>query len=66
MVPKKHKIDEKISEREKPQDQTIPHTAPEEVTEVPAVIPEAEISQLRSELDEALVKGKRLFDRLAA
>jgi len=57
MAPKKHKIDEKILGGEKPQDQTVSPTAPEEITEVPAVIPEAEISQLRSELDEALAKA---------
>ena len=57
MVPKKHKIDEKISQGEKLQDQTVPRTVPEEITEVPAVIPEAEVSQLRSELDEALAKA---------
>jgi molecular chaperone GrpE len=57
MVPKKHKIDEKISEGEKLQDQTVPPTAPEEITEVPAVIPEVEMSQLRSELNEASAKA---------
>ncbi len=57
MVPKKHKIDDKISEGEKLQDQPAPHREPGEITEVPAVIPEAEISQLRAELDEALAKA---------
>jgi len=59
MVPKKHKMDEneKISNTEKPQDRTTPPTEPEEIIEVPAVIPEEEIAQLRSELDQSLAKA---------
>ncbi len=57
MVAKKHKVDEKITEGEKPLDQPIPPADSEEATEVPAVIPEEEISQLRSELEQALVKA---------
>lgn len=59
MVAKKHKMEEKENkaEEEKSQDQQMPPTEPEEVTEVPAVIPEEEIAQLRSELDQALAKA---------
>ena len=57
MVAKKHKVDEKNTEGEKPLDQSIPPADSEGTAEVPAVIPEEEISQLRSELDQALVKA---------
>ncbi len=58
MPAKKHKMEEnelKI-EGEKSQDQPTPPTRPEELIEVPAIIPEEEIAQLRVELDEALAK----------
>ncbi len=56
MVAKKHKMEEKEikAEEEISQDQPIPPSEPEEMAEVPAVIPEEEIAQLRSELDQAL------------
>ncbi len=57
MVPKKHKMDEKIPQEEKPQEQPVSPIEPEEVTEVPAVIPEEEITQLRCELDKALARA---------
>ncbi|OGN97997.1 MAG: nucleotide exchange factor GrpE [Chloroflexi bacterium RBG_13_50_21] len=57
MVPKKHKVDDKITEAGNPQDQPVPATEYEETTEVPAVIPEEEITELRSELDQALAKA---------
>jgi molecular chaperone GrpE len=59
MVAKKHKMDEKeeITEGEKPQDQSIPSSEPEMAAEVPEVIPEEEVSQLRLELDQALAKA---------
>jgi molecular chaperone GrpE len=58
MVPKKHKVDENElkAEAEKSQDQLVPPTEPREAVEVPAIIPEEEIAQLRAELDEALAK----------
>ncbi len=73
MAEKKHKVDAKISEEEKqpdkaenltqdqasnqPQDQFLPPIEPDEVIEAPIVIPEEEIAQLRTELDQALVKS---------
>jgi len=59
MVVKKHKMEEKEikAEEEISQDQPMPPTEPEEMTGVPAVIPEEEIAQLRSELDQALEKA---------
>jgi molecular chaperone GrpE len=59
MVAKKHKIEEKEikTEEEISQDQAMSPTESEETTEVPVIIPEEEIAQLRSELDEALAKA---------
>jgi len=59
MVPKKHKMEEKEinAEEEISQDQPLPAPVPDEMTEVPVVIPEEEIAQLRSELDQALEKA---------
>jgi molecular chaperone GrpE len=58
MVAKKHKMEENEikAEEEISQEQPMPPTEPEEMTEVPAVIPAEEIAQLRSELDQALAK----------
>ena len=59
MVAKKHKMEEneiKVEVKES-QEQPVPPAEPEEMTEVPAVIPAEEIAQLRSELDEALAKA---------
>lgn len=60
MTAKKHKEEELEKEEheikaegEPKQGDTKASIIPEEVTEVPAVIPEEEISQLRAELDEA-------------
>jgi molecular chaperone GrpE len=59
MMAKKHEMneDEIKAEGEKPQNQSMAPTEPDYVTEVPAVIPEEEIAQLRSELDQALAKA---------
>jgi molecular chaperone GrpE len=73
MVEKKHKVVGKTPEEGKPQDkaenqpqvkpenepleQPLPINEPDEVIEAPVVIPEEEIAQLRSELDQALVKA---------
>jgi molecular chaperone GrpE len=64
MTAKKHK-EEKIEEpeiktEEQPQGEPAviaePATVPEQVTEVPAIIPEEEIAQLRTELEQARQK----------
>jgi molecular chaperone GrpE len=58
MAAKKHK-EEKINgqeiktEEEQAPGESMPVSEPEQVAEVPAVIPEEEITQLRSELEEA-------------
>jgi len=59
MVAKKHKMEENEikAEVKESQEQRVPPAEPEEMTEVPAVIPAEEIAQLRSELDEALAKA---------
>ncbi len=57
MVPKKHKMDEKITQEEKPQEQPVSPIEPEEITEVPAVIPEEEITQLRCELEKTSARA---------
>jgi molecular chaperone GrpE len=59
MVAKKHKVDEKeeITEGEKTQDQSMPPLEQEAPTEVPTVIPEEEILQVRCELDKALARA---------
>lgn len=59
MVAKKHKMEENEikAEVKESQEQPVPPAEPEEMTEVPAVIPAEEIAQLRSELDEALAKA---------
>lgn len=56
MTAKKHKEEKTIQEEEKPQDESVPVSETEEVAEVPAIIPEEEITQLRTELEEARVK----------
>jgi molecular chaperone GrpE len=57
MMAKKHREEnESKADEEKIEAETQPAAEPEEVSEVPAVIAEEEIAQLRSELDEALVK----------
>jgi molecular chaperone GrpE len=73
MAEKKHKAEGKIAEEAKPrgqaekqpqdlpedqlEGQSLPPIEPDEVIEAPAVIPEEEIAQLRSELDQALAKA---------
>ena len=59
MVAKKHKMEENEikAEVKESQELPVPPAEPEEMTEVPAVIPAEEIAQLRSELDEALAKA---------
>ncbi|MFZ2098211.1 MAG: nucleotide exchange factor GrpE [Anaerolineales bacterium] len=57
MMAKKPKLDGQIKAEEgKSEVESQPTTEPEEVSEVPAIIPEEEIAQLRAELDQALVK----------
>jgi len=78
MAEKKHKGEGKIPEERKPQDyaenqpldrpesqpheQPVPVIEPDEVIDVPVVIPEEEIAQLRSELDQALVKSNEYLN----
>lgn len=78
MAEKKHKVEGKIPEESKPQDyaesqpldrpenqphgQPVPIIEPDEVIDVPVVIPEEEIAQLRSELDQALVKSNEYLN----
>jgi molecular chaperone GrpE len=73
MAEKKHKVEGKTSEKSKPQGkaenqpqgqpenqpqyQSMPPIEPDEVIEAPVVIPEEEIAQLHTELDQALVKA---------
>lgn len=59
MAVKKHKMeeDEITAEVKDSQEQPMTSTEPEKATEVPVVIPEEEIAQLRSQLDEALAKA---------
>ena len=63
MMAKKHQegTQPKVEE-EKKEAEVQPVEEPEVVSEVPAVIAEKEITQLRSELDEALVKQKEYLD----
>jgi molecular chaperone GrpE len=63
MMAKKHQEDdrskaeeEKLEAEPRPIAEPQPALEPEEVSEVPAVIPEEEIAQLRAELDQALAK----------
>jgi molecular chaperone GrpE len=65
MAEKKHKVEGKIHQEAKPvdkaenqpMDQSMPPIEPDEVIEAPVVIPEEEIAQLRTELDQALAKA---------
>jgi molecular chaperone GrpE len=57
MPSKKHKIEQPIPEEEKPQQQQAPEDVTGEEKEVPVIIPEEEITELRAELDEALAKS---------
>ena len=73
MAEKKHKQDPKMAAEGKlqdkpgnnpqdpteyqPQDQSMPPLEPDEVFDAPVVIPDEEIAQLRSELDQALEKS---------
>src|SRR4030065_2502814 len=59
MTKKKHTADEKENnvEGEKPERESDVPTTQESEGEIPAVIPEGELSQLRSDLDEALAKA---------
>jgi len=59
MMAKKHKMEEEdIKNREEiTQEQSTAPAESEQLTEVPAVIPDEEIAQLRSELDQALAKA---------
>jgi molecular chaperone GrpE len=57
MTSKKPKTGQKESTEEKPQEQPVTPPAAEEVTEVPVIIPEEEIVELRAERDQALAKS---------
>jgi molecular chaperone GrpE len=57
MTSKKPKTGQKEQTEEKPQEQPVTPPAAEEVTEVPVIIPEEEIVELRAELDQALAKS---------
>ncbi len=62
MTPRKQKKEAKNIEEEKvsaeePLEQAAPQEQPDEVVEVPVIVPEEEIEQLRSELDQALAKS---------
>jgi len=64
MSAKKHKTEdiEKNINKEKLEGQSVPQSTSEPTSEVPAVIPEEEISQLRSELDQALAKANEYLE----
>jgi molecular chaperone GrpE len=62
MTSKKHKIGEQEPIEEKPQEEILEPAEMEDVTEVPAIIPEEEIEQLRSELDQALAKSNEYLN----
>jgi molecular chaperone GrpE len=64
MGAKKHKTDdkEKIITEEKLQGQSVPPSTTEPETEVPVVIPEEEVAQLHSDLDEALAKSNEYLE----
>jgi molecular chaperone GrpE len=64
MPVKKHKLDENQENASKKQTQGEPTGAetPQIETEVPVVIPEAEITQLRSDLDQALAKATEYLE----
>jgi molecular chaperone GrpE len=53
MPSKKHKTDEKSEEEVKPLEQPVISAEPTEESEVPAIIPEEEITELRCELEKA-------------
>src|SRR4030066_792370 len=64
MSAKKHKtedIDKNIN-KEKLEGQSGPQSTSEPTSEVPVVIPEEEIAQLRSELDQALAKANEYLE----
>jgi molecular chaperone GrpE len=57
MIAKKHQEDNQPKDEDENIEAEAQHAAePEDVSEVPAIIAEEEITQLRTELDEALVK----------
>jgi molecular chaperone GrpE len=57
MMVKKHQEDNQTkAEEKKVEAEPHPTVEPEEISEVPAIIPEEEIAQLRAELDQALAK----------
>ncbi len=57
MTSKKPKTGQKEPIKEKPQEQPVTPPSAEEVTEVPVIIPEEEIVELRAERDQALAKS---------
>jgi molecular chaperone GrpE len=62
MTSKKHKTGEQEPIEEKLQEEIVEPDEMEDVTEVPAIIPEEEIEQLRSELDQALAKSNEYLN----
>jgi molecular chaperone GrpE len=62
MPAKKHKTEEKIMNEEKLKGQSASQTIPEPASQVPTVIPEEEIAQLRTELDQALAKADEYLE----
>lgn len=64
MPAKKHKTEdkEKSTDGEKQQGQPMPQTTSPPASEIPVVIPEEEIAQLRSELDQASAKANEFLE----
>src|SRR4030066_288272 len=64
MIAKKHKTkaDEKIIDKEKLQAEPVPQSTTEAESEMPFVIPEEEIAQLRSEQEQALAKANEYLE----
>jgi molecular chaperone GrpE len=64
MPAKKHKTEEKekSTEVEKQSGQPVPATSSTAASEIPLVIPEEEIAQLRSDLDQALAKANEYLE----
>jgi molecular chaperone GrpE len=62
MPAKKHKMEEKSTEVEKQPGQPVPPPNSAAESEIPIVIPEEEIAQLRSDLDQALAKANEYLE----
>jgi molecular chaperone GrpE len=57
MPSKKHKVEEKSPEEQLPQEQPGDETLPVEQVEVPVIIPEEELSELRCELEKTQARA---------